>query len=95
MSKPQVFPYDFETSKKFCNIFDERKHKEKLRLVQAYSPQHVFQGSCLPPQEEHVIAIEDVELFHSGCLWKSMWAIMMEQVRGGGGKEKREEKEGP
>lgn len=26
-----------------------------------------------------MIAIEDVELFHSGCLWKSMWAIMMEE----------------
>lgn len=51
--------------------------------------------SCLPPQREHVIAIEDVELFHSGCLWKSMWAIMMEHERGEGEGEKREEKEGP
>ncbi|CAB1426567.1 unnamed protein product [Pleuronectes platessa] len=40
----------------------------------------------LPPQQEHVIAIEDVELLHSGCLWKSMWAIMMER-RGGGGEK--------
>lgn len=44
MSKPQVFPYDFETSKKFCNIFDERKHKEKLRLVQPV----LFSSTCLP-----------------------------------------------
>ncbi|KAK1905578.1 30S ribosomal protein S3 [Dissostichus eleginoides] len=43
----------------------------------------------LPPQQEHVIAIEDVELFHSGCLWKSMWAIMMERERGEGEGEKR------
>lgn len=44
---------------------------------------------CLPPQQEHVIAIEDVELFHSGCLWKSMWAIMMERERGKEEGEKR------
>lgn len=53
--------------------------------------------ACLPPQQEHVIAIEDVELFHSGCLWKSMWAIMMEHEsgEGEGEREKREENEGP
>lgn len=46
----------------------------------------------LPSHQEHVIAIENVELFHSGCLWKSMWAIMMEREREGK-KEKKEEKE--
>lgn len=45
---------------------------------------------CLPPpQREHVIAIE--ELFQSGCLWKSMWAIMEHEraEEGGGGQERR------
>lgn len=47
--------------------------------------------ACLSPQEEHVIAIEHVELFHSGCLWKRMWAIMMEHEsrEGEGEREKR------
>lgn len=56
-----------------------------------HSLQDVFPR--LPPSSaEHVIAIEDVELFHSGCLWKSMWAIMMERERGGGGGRERKEK---
>ncbi|KAF0027686.1 hypothetical protein F2P81_020427 [Scophthalmus maximus] len=48
-------------------------------------------------KQEHVIAIEAVEPFHSGCLWKSMWAIMMERERGRErekGKKKRRSPEG-
>lgn len=80
--------------KTLCNVFNERKHKGEQK-----APAHpvLFSSRCLfpgrlPPQREHVIAIEDVELFHSGCLWKSMWAIMMERERERGGRERREEK---
>lgn len=61
------------------------------------SPQDVFPLAASPPQQEHVIAIEDVELFHSGCLWKSMWAIMMERERERGEEEgeKRKKKKVP
>lgn len=77
---------------KFLKLTKKNTSKTRLILFKKSFP------GCFPPQQEHVIAIEDVELFHSGCLWKSMWAIMMElereneKERGEGEGEKRRER---
>lgn len=84
-----------------CEVFDERKRKKKnlrlrtacfillkMSLLPPPPPPPPPLPHFLPPQQEHVIAIEDVELFQSGCLWKSMWAIMIELERGGRGGER-------
>lgn len=88
----------FKNYHRFTKLFAKFLMKESTKKITSaedtlfHSLQDVFPQ--LPPSSaEHVIAIEDVELFHSGCLWKSMWAIMMERGRGREReREKRKEK---
>lgn len=89
---PDVANYVLRTSsllhKTLCKAFNEGKPQPSTPCFILFKMP--FPRCCLPPQQEHVIAIEDVELFHSGCLWKSMWAIMMERERGEGEGEREE-----